>query len=465
MTSAKSASLAPSQGVGRVSAGEIRRLVWPQFLMMCFQFLVGLTDVWVAGQIHRDVQAVLGVITQCQFVLLIVGTAAASASATAMSQALGAGLPDRARRYAGLVLKIGLLFSFAALFFALAFKAYILRLLQVPEEILPLAEDFWRVFLIALPAHYLLALTGAVFRAYKSVRIPLLTAGMAFVINAFADFGLGLGLWGMPNLGARGIAYATVASISSMALLNLWVLARRGVIRKSSFAPWAWGKKALPPLIRVAAPAGAMQVSWQLGVLALFGVTASLPNDNVNALAGMSAGMRVESMLFLPAVAFSMTASTLVGHCLGAGNAKEAKSVGWRLILSGVGSMSLAAACLWPFLKDVTAFISPDVGAQAHALAYLRYNLLATPFSVASMCLGGIMVGAGAAVYSFSVFGLAIWGVRLPLAWVFGHLVWETSEGVFMGMLVSQAFQACVMLYIFQTRNWARFAMIKRRRA
>lgn len=430
--------------------------------MMSFQFLVGLTDVWVAGQVHRDAQAVLGIITQCQFILIIVGAAFANASVAAMSQSLGADLPDRAGRYAGLVLKIAIVFSTLALLFALFFRHGILSLMHVPAEILPMAEEFWGVFLIVLPSHYLLAVTGAMFRARKSVYVPLCTAGMAFVVNAFASTGLGLGWWGLPNFGVKGIAYATFISVTSMAFLNFAILVKRGVIVRRSFAPLKWEKKALPYLVKVALPAGAMQLSWQLGYIVLYTIVASLPIESVNALAGMAAGMRVESVLFLPAVALSMTASTLTGHCLGAGDENAARRLGWKLIIGGSVVMSLAALCLWPFLQHLAAFIVPDAHAREHALVYLRYNLLATPFAVISMCLGGLFTGAGAAIYTFCVFGLAIWGVRLPLAFIFGHMIWQSSDGVFLGMFVSQVFQACIIVYIFKTRNWARFAMIRR---
>ena len=445
-----------------VSWREIWRLVWPQLLMMFFQFLVGLTDVWVAGKIDRDVQAVFGIITQCQFILLIVGTAIANGSVAAISQSLGAKMPLRARRYAGLVLKLGLSFSVFAVAVPLVFRGQILRLLQVPEAILPLAEEFWLVFLIVLPSHYLLALTGAMFRARKSVYVPLLTSFMAFGINLMGSTGFGLGYWGLPAFGARGIAYATFITITAMAFVNLVMLVRQGFLRRDAFAPWSWERQALPYLVKVALPAGAMQVSWQLGYMVLIAITASLPYDSVNALAGLTTGMRVESMLFLPAFAFNMTGSMLVGHCLGAGNKEEAKSVGWRLILAASGGMTFAALCLWPFIREITVFITPDPGAQVHALSYLRYNLMATPCSVASMTLGGIMTGAGAAVYSFAVFGVAIWLVRLPLAWLFGHMLWQSSDGVFLGMFISQVFQSCVMLYLFHKGNWTRFSMIRR---
>ena len=446
-----------------ISWWELWRLVWPQILMMFFQFLVGITDVWVAGKVHRDVQAVFGIITQCQYVLLIVGTAVANAGVAAISQSLGAGMPLRARRYAGLALKAGLLFSFVALGIPLLLREPILHLLQVPEPILPLAEKFWSVLLIAMPSHYLLALTGAMFRARKSVFVPLLTSAMAFVINWFASTGFGLGYWGLPAFGADGIAYATLISVTAMALLNLAVLVKQRFLRRDAFASWRWERKALPYLVKVALPAGAMQMAWQFGYMALISITASLPKDNINALAGLTAGMRVEYMLILPVVAFNMTAAMLVGHCLGMGDKEEAKRVGWRLIIASSSLMSLASLLLWPFIGTVAALIVSDPDAQVHAQAYLRYNLIAAPCSAASTTLGGIMTGSGSAIYSLAVFGSAIWFVRLPVAWLFGHILWQSSEGVFLGMLVSQVFQSGIMLFLFHRGSWTRFAMIQRK--
>lgn len=447
----------------RVSSREIWALTWPQALTMFCQFLIGLTDVWVAGHIHRDVQAILGLVTQCQFVLLIVGVAIANGSVAAMSQSLGAGLTLRAQRYGGLVLKFGLLFSFVVLIAGIFLRHEILVLLQVPQEILPLAERFWLVFLAVLPSNYLMALTGAMYRARKSVIIPLCSSIMACGVNAVFSTGLGLGYWGLPKLGAEGIALSTFTAVSVAALFNLGMLLRQGFVSRTSFAPWKWQKKALPYLLKVATPAGGMQIFWQIGYVILIAVTASLPTDQINALAGMTVGMRVESVLFLPAFAFNMTGSMLVGHCLGAGNKAEAKRVGWRIILAGCGTMSLAALLLWPWIPELTAFIAPDPAAQVHAISYLRYNLLSTPFSVASMILGGIMTGAGATIYTFFVFSSATWLVRLPLAYLLGHILWKTSAGVFQAMFLSQVFQALVILYLFQTRDWARFAMTARR--
>ena len=97
-------------------------------------------------------------------------------------------------------------------------------------------------------------------------------------------------------------------------------------------------------------------------------------------------------------------------------------------------------------------------------MSYLSYNLVSTPFSIASTVMGGIMVGAGATHYNLLVYGGTFWIVRLPLGWLLGHRIWGTASGVFAAMLVSQCLQTLIMLYVVLRCDWARFAMNRQRR-
>jgi MATE family multidrug resistance protein len=195
----------------------------------------------------------------------------------------------------------------------------------------------------------------------------------------------------------------------------------------------------------------------------LFTIVGTLPYDAVNALAGMTAGMRVESLLFLPGMAFSMTASILVGQSLGASKPKEAKHIGRKLLIVGIASMSSVAVVLWLFIDPICAWLTPDAAVQVHARAYLRITIFSTPFTLTSMTLTGVMSGAGATLYSFIANGSGFWLVRLPMAYLLGHIIWQTSTGVFLSMLVGQMVQASLLLFIFECKNWPRFSMIKRR--
>jgi MATE family multidrug resistance protein len=205
-------------------------------------------------------------------------------------------------------------------------------------------------------------------------------------------------------------------------------------------------------------------VLWHTGYIVLFAIVASLPFDAVNALAGLAAGMRIESLLFLPAFAFNMTASILVGHFLGAGNKVEAKRAGLRILGTACGLMSIVAVAFWPFIDPMARFLAPEADVTIQAAVYLKYNIVSIPFTVASMTLGGIMTGAGATIYNFWIYSSASWLVRLPVAYVLGHLVLQDAEGVYIAMLISQVFQSTIMFYIFMYRDWYRFSMIKRKK-
>jgi MATE family multidrug resistance protein len=422
--------------------------------MMLCQFLVGFTDVVVAGHIHSDVQAALGIVTQCHFFILVVGIAVTNGGIAAMSQSLGAGLRLRADRYVGLIFILGGTLCLLTVILGGLFRHTLFFLLQVPAPILPLTEQLWLLFLMVIPANYLTLTTISVFRARKDVWMPMASGILVCAANAVGDFGLGLGWWGMPMLGARGIVIATFTSVLLGGLFNLAVLRRRGFIDRRGFAPWRWQKRALPYIIKVAAPAGAMQILWQMGYMVLFTITATLPIGRITALAGLTAGLRVEAFLFLPALAFNLTGSVLVGHCLGAGNKAEAKRVGMRVIGAGALSMSVVALCLAPFIKEIAAFVSPnDLSVQAVAADYLRINLFSTPFTVTSMILGGIMTGAGATIYTLVIYSSATWLVRLPLAWFLGHMLWQSASGVFLAMLISQVVQSGRGFYVFSEKR------------
>ena len=463
-SSASSVSSGHKAGGDRISSREIWSLVWPQALMMLFQFLVGFTDVFVAGRIDAHLQGALGIITKCQFFLLVLGMAVVNGGLAAMSQSLGARLPLRAQRYVGLLLKLSAFFCVVTLVFGLVFRRRMLEILGVPEEIFPLTLDLWVLYLGILPASYLSFTTVAIFRAHKNVWIPLVSIIAVCVVNTVADFGLGLGMFGLPNWGARGIIWASFASVSVGALMNLAVLLRKRMITAKSFAPWRWEKRAIPYIIRVAVPAGCSQMLWQLGYMALLLITNTLPEDSVSAVAGLTAGMRVEALLFMPALAFSFTGSILVGHCLGAGNRGEARRVGLRVVGAGALSMTLVALALLPFVREIAAFVSPASAAvQEAATSYMIYNFLATPCTVTSMIMSGIFTGAGATRFGLIAFSCGTWLLRLPLAWYMGHIVWRSFSGVFLAMPISQFAQAGLCLYLFLYRDWYRFASTAKR--
>lgn len=456
------ASVSPP--VKGASMGTIWKLAWPQVLMMLFHFLIGFMDVLVAGRLGKDVQASVGMITHALFFFLMVAVALGNGSVAAISQSLGAGLVQRAKRYTGMALEAGIVFGIVFLTAGFFLGEYFLRLLQIPEDILPVAIYLFEVFIYIVPAYYIFILCNAFFRAQKRVMCPLFAMLIVMTLNTLGDFGLGLGWFGLPRLGYKGLAWSTFVSVACGMVFDLWALRRTGFLDKNSLPPLRWIKRAWPYLFRVSWPAGLSQLIWHSAYLVLFALTASLPVGSVIALAGMTAGLRVESLLFLPGAAFSFTASIIVGHKLGEGDAAGARKAGYQIMSFGLVCVGLVTLLLWLVIDPIAGFIAPDPEVRLETIDYLRYNMAAIPFLLPAMILGGALTGAGATLYQMLVMGGSAWLVRIPLAFVLGHLIIREADGIWMAMFISMVIQAGAMIYVYQFQNWSRFAMRKKSR-
>ena len=189
---------------------------------------------------------------------------------------------------------------------------------------------------------------SVLFRASRNVLMPLIAVTAACLINVFGDLGFGLGMWGLPAFGASGIAWSTFAAVCVGAALLLFLLRHAGLTLPRVLPSAAWMCRAAPYLLKVSLPALLTQFLWQGGYLSLFVIMAALP-DSVDELAGMTAGIRVESMLFMPAVAFNMTAAIMVGNLLGAGKVAEARRTGLAITVLGALCMSVVSFLQHPF--------------------------------------------------------------------------------------------------------------------
>ena len=438
---------------------KIWRLAWPQTAMMFFHFLIGFIDVYIAGQLSDKVQASLGIITQSLFFFLIIAMAFSNGAVSTISQSLGSGKTKRAQHYVGLTLE--LVFTAGVLLSIVSFlgRSYFLDLMQVPPEIYSITTYYLKIYILLIPLYYLFIVSNAVFRARQQVYIPLVSMMIATLMNTLGDFGLSFGLWGLPDLGFKGLPWATVGSIGLALCYNIFMLYYNGWLHISSFPPVRWIQKGLPYLWSVAWPAGLMQVLWHSAYLVLFAITASLPNENITALAALTAGLRVESILFLPAVAFNMTASILVGNYLGQGDIQGAKSVGLKTWLFGVTLIIIMAGALLSFVPSVAGILSAKPLVKQEIINYLYFNIAAIPFTGTAIILGGVFIGAGATRYNMAAIGGTVWLVRLPLAFLMGHVILKNATGVWAAMLISQVIQASLVFSLFKFKDWSKYSM------
>jgi putative MATE family efflux protein len=218
--------------------------------------------------------------------------------------------------------------------------------------------------------------------------------------------------------------------------------------------PWAFLPETIRLIFRLGWPAAALQIAWNAGTIILYNILGRLGDASITALAAIANGLRIEAMIFLPAFALNMSASVLIGQNLGAGNPDRAERMGWRIAEAGIVIMSLMAVVVFIRAEEFAALVAKDPAVLEETARYLKFNMLGQPFIALSLSLGGGLQGAGDTRGTMWVIIIAMWLIRLPLAWVLALPMGFGATGVWASMVASMACQGLLMARRFHGGHW-----------
>jgi putative MATE family efflux protein len=432
---------------------NIWEISWPIILIMIFNFLVGITDVYVAGLISYEVQAAVGFITQIFFLNIIIANAVSIGTIAMISRAEGAGNYPRTLEIARQSLIMSIIIAIVLTAIGLAFYREIIAYAGFPDEIRNISSDFLKIFAVSLVPNYFLIISNAVFRASGDIKKPLFTMALVSVINVFGDFALVYGIPPFPRLGYTGIAFSTLFSVTAGMAVNVVFL---------SYSRWrgiythAW-KVSLPIIKKVAVlgwPAAFLQIAWNAGSIVLYNILGRLGDTSITAIASLTNGFRIEAIIYLPAFALNMAASVLIGQNLGAGSPERAEQVGWKIAGSGTVLISLMALAIFLTAEQCASALTTHPGVLEETSRYLRINMLSEPFMAASMILGGCLQGSGDTRGTMWIIVTSMWFIRLPLAYVLGLVMHLGATGVWIAMIISMGVQGVLMTLRYRKGRW-----------
>ncbi len=420
---------------------------------MVLNFFVGLADLYVAGFIGPGVQAAVGFVTQLFFIVIVLANAIGIGSAAMVSRAVGASNFGRAVEIARQSLIFGLAVAVIITTATVFYCREIVALAGMPGEIRAAAEEFLRIFAFALGPNYLLIIANTVFRAAGDVKKPLLTMFFVSLVNIIGDFVLVFGIPPFPEMGYRGIAYSTAASIAIGMLITVILLATkrwRGVITE----PWQVSFPTIARIVDIGWPSVFLQIAWQAGTIALYNILSRLGEGNVTALAALTNGLRIEAIIFLPAFALNMAASVLSGQNLGAGDPQRAEALGWKTAGAGMILLSSLALPIFIWADSFASILARTPDVLAETANYLRIMMVSEPFLALGTILSGAITGAGDTRATMWIIVACMWGIRLPLAYLLAITLGYGPTGVWVAMVASMVCYSFFMSLRFRSGRW-----------
>jgi len=417
---------------------------WPLTVIMFLEFLMGLTDVYIAGKVSKEIQATYGFVIQLYFVLIVIANALTVGTVSVLSrlftsrnqndltQAIFSSLTTAA--CAGIVLATGGLFL----------SAEVIHFVNIPVELKSLAIPFIKIYSVGLFFHYLLINSNGILRSCDRVKDSLKTQALVCALNIGFNFFL---VFHTP-LGYRGIATATASSVLIGSMVNLWK------VRSSMTAAGRFSIEPVRKMITIGWPIGMLQVLWQLSSMVLFLILSALPERRVEILAALTTGLRIESVIYLPVFGFNMANAVIVGNMLGEKRKEDALRGGFITAVIGVLIVTSMVIAVILNARWIASFLSNNETVIQESMKYIYISMISEPFMAWGIILGGGLNGAGDTRSVLIRVALSVWLVRIPLSYAFVVLFGFGPVSVWWSMNISQFVQAFLMSKRYFGRKW-----------
>ena len=417
---------------------------WPMTVIMLFEFLIGITDVYIAGRVSKEVQATYGFVFQLYFIFIVIANAITVGTVSVVSRLFTSGNKEELHQAvfttlattaaAGVILAIG----------GIVLTPLIITFMNIPSALKDLTLPFVRIYAIGLLFHYLLINSNGVLRSCNMIKTSLRTMSVVCVCNIVLNF---LYVFHTP-LGYRGIAAATASSVFIGAFINLTHI-RKIINRERRFSTAIVRK-----VVDIGWPMGLNQALWQVASMVLFLILSALPENKVEILAALTTGLRIESAIFLPAFAFNMANAVIVGNLLGEKKQEEAFRSGVVTAAIGVLVVTALVIAVITNAPRIVSSLSQNEIVIRESIRYLYISLLSEPFMAWGIILGGGISGAGDTRSVLLRVALSVWLVRIPLCYLFVVVLGFGPASVWWSMNLSQLIQCFFLTQRYVGKKW-----------
>jgi putative MATE family efflux protein len=439
----------PDFTVGSISQNVIK-LAFYSMLAMLFHYSYSFIDMLWLGWIGKDAIAAVGAYAQFMMLLVIFNQMVAMGSLTLISRSYGAKNYEETSTVIGqtFTFKILLIAPWVVLGWFFIYDALIWY--GATQNVAALGAQYGRIMLPAMPLYFSGFTLATGFRSIGDVKKPMILAGFTMGLNIFLDWQL-IYVYG---LGVRGAAIASITSQIIFFIAALYIffaghtfvrLRLRHLLRPSFY----WVKK----FIRIGSPA---VVGDACRFSAMFIVGKVIIGFGTGAFAAYTIGGRLFELSWIPLFGLNTAVSALVGQNLGAAKPGRAeKTVLWGTF-AGLGIIAVIAALALMFAPYFIRIFTSDFQVVHTGANLVRFGAFALLFISIGMGLGAAFWGSGHNLPLAIVSAVSLWGVQIPLIYIFVKRLDLTVSYVWLSMVIAEAVGAFLTIYLFSRGGWKR---------
>lgn len=326
-----------------------------------------------------------------------------------IAHAVGEGREQTARKAVHTSVVLALLGGGAVALLGELAAAPLLGLLNVPEDVMPLALLYLRIYFSGMPVILLYNFEAAIFRSVGQTRTPLIALATSGVLNVL----LNLFFVAVLHMTVDGVAIATVISNGVSAALLFVKLCRASGIIHLEPKQLRLDGAVLGKILRIGLPAGIQS--------AVFAVSNIVVQSAINSLgtvvmAASSAAFNIEIITYDILNSFSQACTTFVGQNYGAGELRRCRKTLALCLIEGSVTLAAAIAVLLLLGRHLLAVFNSDPEVVSIGYTRLMMVMAAHSFSLLYEVMSGYLRGFGISLTPALLTMFGVCGIRI--AWI-----------------------------------------------
>ncbi|MDX2187820.1 MAG: MATE family efflux transporter [Opitutaceae bacterium] len=441
--------------VSKSTRTTLLAIAWPIFVEQALRMAIGTVDTFMVSHVSDDAVAALGVAHQLIIFFLIVFNFIVIGASVVLTHHLGASDYKGAEAITHNAIAVNTWIGLASSVFVVAFTDPLLRMMQLPDELMPHARPFLLLMGGTLFLESIGMSIGAVLRAHKHTKDAMYVAFGQNVLNVIGNCVLLYGLFGAPKMGVMGVALSGVAS-RIVAAGALWVLLkwRTGMaLRIADF--FRVHKGSVGRILKIGLPAAGENLCYWLAFML---VTTFVARMGADSLAVQSYTLTLQRMVMIFSFAIGLGTEILIGHLIGAGRFEDAyeellRSVRKGLVLAAVAIGLVVLASPW-----LIGMFTQKESIIAACVVLLRISLLLEPGRVFNVVIIASLRATGDVKFPLQMAIFSMWLVWVFLAWFLGlHLGWGLP-GIWLAMTADEWVRGLLMYRRWKGRRWMEHA-------
>lgn len=433
------------------SNGMLARLIIPLVIEQLLLMTVGMADTLMVTSVSEAAVSGVSLVDAINLLLIQLFSALATGGAVVAAQYLGRREAENARKAAKQLLYAATALSLVLMAVALIFRQHLLGAIfgHIEADVMDSALVYFLLTAASYPFIAIYNAGAALFRAMGNSKVSMFNSLLMNIINIGVNAVLIYGF----DMGAAGAGWGTLVSRAVAAIIVLILLCqRRRVIHIERLFHPEIHVGMLKNILRIGIPNGVEGGMFQVGKLMVQGLISSFGTSAIaaNAIANSIAGV-----VNVPGNAASLSLVTVVGQCMGAGEAKQAvtytkKLVGAAYLVMGV----LSVLMFFTAVPLASAFdLSPAAAKMAAEVLQVCavFSLVVWPLA---FTLPNALRAAGDAKFTMVVSLLSMWIFRIGFSYLLAYVLNMQLLGVWVAMFIDWTVRALVFLIRFWRGRW-----------